>query len=173
MPPLSVEQYSVAPSTTMPPAITIARGENRVTSRDDAAVPIAIAIGERDEADSRAQRAVAHDALHIDGEQYGHGEADPTNQEHGRERGQPVAIEEQVERHNGVLGRPLHHEKCRERGHGHQARSQSWWADSQPFSGPIAMPKTAAVQINVASTAPVASSFVRSFWVSDSIVRAR
>ncbi len=46
-------------------------------------------------------------------------------------------------------------------------------ADSQPFSGPIDKPKTAAVQINVASTAPVASSLVRSFWVSDSMVRAR
>ncbi len=46
-------------------------------------------------------------------------------------------------------------------------------ADSQPFSGPIEKPKTAAVQINVASTAPVASSFIRSFWVSRSVVRAR
>ena len=44
MPPLSVEPYSVAPSTTMPPAITITRGENRVTSRDDTAVPMAIAM---------------------------------------------------------------------------------------------------------------------------------
>ena len=39
-------------------------------------------------------------------------------------------------------------------------------ADSQPFSGPIKKPKTAAVQVNVASTAPAASSFIRSFWVS-------
>ena len=46
-------------------------------------------------------------------------------------------------------------------------------ADSQPFSGPIEKPKTAAVQTNVASTAPVASSFIRSFWVSRSVVRAR
>ena len=46
-------------------------------------------------------------------------------------------------------------------------------ADSQPFSGPIEQPKTAAVKINVASTAPVASSFIRSFWVSRSEVRAR
>ena len=28
----------------MPPAITTTRGENRVTSRDDAAVPMAIAM---------------------------------------------------------------------------------------------------------------------------------
>ena len=45
--------------------------------------------------------------------------------------------------------------------------------DSQPFSGPIDKPKTAAVQTNVASTAPVASSFIRSFWVSRSAARAR
>ena len=34
-------------------------------------------------------------------------------------------------------------------------------------------PKTAAVQVDVASAAPVASSFIRSFWVSRSAVRAR
>src|ERR1700751_5187653 len=35
-------------------------------------------------------------------------------------------------------------------------------ADSQPFSGAIENPQTAAVHINVASAAPVASSFIRS-----------
>ena len=46
-------------------------------------------------------------------------------------------------------------------------------ADSQPFSGPVDMPKTVAVQTNVASAAPAASSLVRSFSVSDSVVLAR
>src|SRR5208283_3369101 len=39
-------------------------------------------------------------------------------------------------------------------------------ADCQPSSGPVEKPKTAAVQANVASTAPPASSFIRSFSVS-------
>src|ERR1700757_519672 len=42
-------------------------------------------------------------------------------------------------------------------------------ADGQPFAGPIEKPKTTAVHINVASAAPVASSFIRSFWVSRSV----
>ncbi len=43
----------------------------------------------------------------------------------------------------------------------------------QPFSGPIEKAKTAAVQASVASTAPVASSFIRSRCVSRSAMRAR
>ncbi len=45
--------------------------------------------------------------------------------------------------------------------------------DSQPCSGPIENPNTAAVQPSVARIAPVASSFSRSRWVSRSVVRAR
>lgn len=44
---------------------------------------------------------------------------------------------------------------------------------SQPFSGPWVKPNTAAVQPRVASRAPAASSFIRSLWVSRSVVRAR
>jgi hypothetical protein len=43
----------------------------------------------------------------------------------------------------------------------------------QPFSGPIEKAKTAAVHASVASTAPAASSFIRSRRVSRSVVRAR
>ena len=43
----------------------------------------------------------------------------------------------------------------------------------QPFSGPMENAKTAAVQATVASTAPAASSFIRSLCVSRSAVRAR
>ena len=44
---------------------------------------------------------------------------------------------------------------------------------SQPFSGPIEKPNTAAVQPSVARMAPVASSFIRSLCVSRRLVRAR
>ena len=44
---------------------------------------------------------------------------------------------------------------------------------SQPFSGPCENPNTAAVQPSVASSAPAASSFIRSLCVSRSVVRAR
>ena len=45
--------------------------------------------------------------------------------------------------------------------------------DSQPSSGPIENAYTAAVQPKVARMAPAASSFIRSRWVSRSVVRAR
>ena len=43
----------------------------------------------------------------------------------------------------------------------------------QPASGPVEKANTAAVQAKVASTAPAASSFIRSRLVSRSAVRAR
>ena len=46
-------------------------------------------------------------------------------------------------------------------------------ADSHPCSAPVDMQKTAAVQANVASTPPAASSFIRSFSVSRSAELAR
>ena len=45
--------------------------------------------------------------------------------------------------------------------------------DIQPASGPDEKANTAAVQASVASTAPAASSFIRSRFVSRSAVRAR
>ena len=45
--------------------------------------------------------------------------------------------------------------------------------ESQPFSGACAKPNTAAVQPTVASSAPAASSFIRSRWVSRRVRRAR
>ena len=72
-----------------------------------AAQPDAQRDHERDEADARPQRAVAHDVLHVQADQHGQGEHDAAGQEDRDERGHPVAVAEQLERHDGVLGRAL------------------------------------------------------------------
>jgi hypothetical protein len=58
-------------------------------------MPIAMANG--------MKHTPAHDVLHVETDQHGQGEHHPTGHEDRGKGGQPVAVEEQVERHDRVL----------------------------------------------------------------------
>ncbi len=79
----------------------------------------------------------------------------------------------EFERHDGVRRRCARRRGTRSGRPAPPRPNPTVNGDSQPCSGPIEKPNTAAVQPSVARMAPVASSFSRSRWVSRNVLRAR
>ncbi len=95
--------------------MTTMRGWKNRTTCDEVPQADAHADHEGDEAHAGVQGAVTEDVLHVEADQHGEGEQHATGQEDRRERGDPVALVEQVERHHRVLGAAFGYEEgqCR------------------------------------------------------------